>query len=77
MQSLRSVSTQATRGGRWVASRRNFSSSKDRELGLKEALVESGYACIGVVLYSALAFGRRELAYQELYEAKKLAMSLI
>ncbi|CAA7035667.1 unnamed protein product [Microthlaspi erraticum] len=27
MQSLRSVMTQATCGGRWVASRRNFSSS--------------------------------------------------
>ncbi|CAA7016617.1 unnamed protein product [Microthlaspi erraticum] len=98
MQSLRSVITQATRGGRWVSSRRNFSSSPvpketngtvrvgdaeepwgalKREIesfGVKDALVSSGYACLGVALYSALAFGRREIAYQELYKAKKLAM---
>ncbi|CAA7035671.1 unnamed protein product [Microthlaspi erraticum] len=37
MQSLRSVITQGTRGGRWVASRRSFSSSSAGEGGAFKA----------------------------------------
>ncbi|CAA7050719.1 unnamed protein product [Microthlaspi erraticum] len=85
MLSLRSVITQATRGGRCVVSRRNFSLSSfvketKESIGvevLMELLPGCGYISIGFLLsLSWEVFQLNKVGKEAAYnEAKKLAMA--